>query len=110
MSSDGEVRQRWAEDRVYIFDTTLRDGEQSPGFALDGEQKLLLARQLERLGVEQVPAVGQQFDPAMHEAIGGEESPDVEHDTVTAVVQPGYRLHDRVLRPALVRVAHPVAG
>jgi len=44
------------DDRVYIFDTTLRDGEQSPGFALDGEQKLVLAQQLERLGVDVIEA------------------------------------------------------
>src|SRR5215467_15518362 len=44
------------DDRVFIFDTTLRDGEQSPGFALDGDAKLLLARQLERLGVDVIEA------------------------------------------------------
>lgn len=74
----------------------------------------LVARQFEdalrSIGVTVIEAEGQPFDPAVHEAIGGEESPEVEHDTVMAVVQPGYRLHDRVLRPALVRVAHPVAG
>ncbi|MBV8444729.1 MAG: nucleotide exchange factor GrpE, partial [Candidatus Dormibacteraeota bacterium] len=62
---------------------------------------------LERLGVEPVPAVGEPFDPAIHEAIGGEESDDVERDTVIAELVPGYRLHDRLLRPAVVRVAHP---
>lgn len=62
---------------------------------------------LERLGVTRVPAVGERFDPSMHEAIGGEESADVEHDTVSAELVPGYRLHDRLLRPAMVRVAHP---
>ena len=45
-----------ADDRVFIFDTTLRDGEQSPGFALDGEAKLRLAKQLERLGVDVIEA------------------------------------------------------
>jgi 2-isopropylmalate synthase len=44
------------DDRVFIFDTTLRDGEQSPGFALDGDAKLCLAKQLERLGVDVVEA------------------------------------------------------
>ena len=39
-------------DRLYIFDTTLRDGEQAPGFSLNAEQKLRLARQLEALGVD----------------------------------------------------------
>jgi len=62
---------------------------------------------LERLGVTPVPSVGEPFDPAVHEAIGGEESDDVDQDTVIAELQPGYRLHDRLLRPALVRVAHP---
>ena len=56
MSSEGEVRQRWAGDRVYVFDTTLRDGEQSPGFGLDGEAKLLFAKQLEQLGVDVIEA------------------------------------------------------
>jgi 2-isopropylmalate synthase len=56
VSIEGEVRQRWAEDRVYVFDTTLRDGEQSPGFALDGEAKLLFAKQLEQLGVDVIEA------------------------------------------------------
>jgi molecular chaperone GrpE len=74
----------------------------------------MVARQFEdalrSVGVTPIDAEGQPFDPALHEAIGGEESPDVERDTVAAVLQPGYRLHDRVLRPALVRVAHPVAG
>jgi molecular chaperone GrpE len=74
----------------------------------------MVARQFEEalrsVGVTAIDAEGQPFDPALHEAIGGEESPEVEQDTVLTVLQPGYRLHDRVLRPALVRVAHPVAG
>ncbi len=43
-------------DRVYVFDTTLRDGEQSPGASMDFEEKLLLARQLERLQVDVIEA------------------------------------------------------
>lgn len=62
---------------------------------------------LERLGVVPVPAVGERFDPAMHEAIAAEESDEVEEDTVVAELVPGYRLHDRLLRPAIVRVVHP---
>jgi molecular chaperone GrpE len=57
--------------------------------------------------VERVVAVGAAFDPAVHQAIGGEESDLVTEDTVVTEVQAGYRLHDRLLRPALVRVAHP---
>ena len=38
--------------RILIFDTTLRDGEQSPGFSMNNTEKLTLARQLARLGVD----------------------------------------------------------
>ena len=43
-------------DRVLIFDTTLRDGEQSPGATMNQHEKLQLARQLERLGVDTIEA------------------------------------------------------
>ena len=43
-------------ERVLIFDTTLRDGEQSPGCSMNTEEKLVLARQLERLGVDIIEA------------------------------------------------------
>ena len=43
-------------ETVQIFDTTLRDGEQSPGFSMNGREKLLLARQLEQLGVDIIEA------------------------------------------------------
>ncbi len=43
-------------DRVYIFDTTLRDGEQAPGFSMTTEEKLQMAHQLARLGVDVIEA------------------------------------------------------
>ena len=65
---------------------------------------------LEALGLTPVPGVGAPFDPSLHEALMGEEGDDmVKVDTVVAEMQRGYRLHDRLLRPALVKVAHPVA-
>jgi molecular chaperone GrpE len=65
---------------------------------------------LERLGVRPIETVGTRFDPAIHEAVLGEESPDVDTDTVVDELQRGYRLHDRVVRPAMVKVAHPAHG
>src|SRR5579864_8609313 len=62
---------------------------------------------LQRIGVVPVPAVGERFDPALHEAIAADESDDVTDDTVIDELVPGYRLHDRLLRPAIVRVARP---
>jgi molecular chaperone GrpE len=59
-------------------------------------------------GLSVIDALGQPFDPTLHEAIGHEESDDQPEDTVITEVRKGYRLHDRVVRPALVRVARPV--
>lgn len=60
---------------------------------------------LESEGVKRMEAEGEIFDPNMHEAISHEESPDHESGQIIEVVQPGYLLGDRILRPALVRVA-----
>ncbi len=43
-------------NRVHIFDTTLRDGEQSPGTTLNTEEKIEIAHQLQRLGVDVIEA------------------------------------------------------
>lgn len=60
---------------------------------------------LERDGVTRIEAEGRPFDPNFHEAISHEPNPDVESGHVIAVVQNGYMLGERVIRPALVRVA-----
>ena len=61
------------------------------------------------MGVSPIEAIGQPFDPTLHEAIGHEESDEQPEDTVITEVRKGYRLNERVVRPALVRVARPVA-
>ncbi len=60
---------------------------------------------LESEGVKRIEAEGQVFDPNFHEAISHETVEGVESGHVIAVVQNGYTLGDRVVRPALVRVA-----
>jgi molecular chaperone GrpE len=60
-------------------------------------------------GLEAIEAVGKPFDPKVHEAIGHEESSEHPEDTVLEVLRPGYRVRDRVVRPALVKVARPPA-
>ena len=64
---------------------------------------------LEGVGVSRIQAMGARFDPKVHEAIGSEESAEFPDDTVIDELRPGYRLHDRVLRPALVRVSRQPA-
>jgi molecular chaperone GrpE len=58
-------------------------------------------------GLEPIHAVGNPFDPKLHEAIGYEESSEYPEDTVTSELRRGYRIRDRVVRPALVKVARP---
>lgn len=64
-----------------------------------------LLRVLERAGVTRYSAVGERFDPKRHEAISRILSTTAAPDTVVAETAPGYMLHDRVLRAALVAVA-----
>ena len=65
----------------------------------------LLARALERLGVTVIDPQGEPFDPARHEAMMTQESATAEPNSVLQVVQPGYELNGRLLRPARVIVA-----
>ena len=64
-----------------------------------------LAALLEAEGVEVIPADGVAFDPALHEAVTYEPSNDHKEGEIIEVIQQGYRLGERVLRPARVRVA-----
>src|SRR5689334_3307172 len=58
-------------------------------------------------GLQPIEAVGSRFDPTLHEAVGEEESAEHPEDTVVSELRRGYRLRDRVVRPALVKVARP---
>jgi molecular chaperone GrpE len=60
---------------------------------------------LDALGVKPVPAVGEQFDPHVHEAVVTEATDDYEPDTVMQELVVGYRIGDKLIRPALVKVA-----
>ena len=60
---------------------------------------------LESFGIQPIVAVGERFDPHIHEAVVTEASDDYEPDTVIAEMQRGYRIGDRLLRPAMVKVA-----
>lgn len=62
---------------------------------------------LRKQGVETVEAVGAPFDPNLHDAVSRHESTEHDEPTVADELQKGYRLHERLLRPALVTVAMP---
>lgn len=60
---------------------------------------------LQKMNVQRIPAQGQPFDPRWHEAIEMVESDQVPDNHVLEELQPGYKIRDRLLRPAMVRVA-----
>lgn len=60
---------------------------------------------LEKFKMEQVNPLGETFDPALHQAMSMVDAPDAEPNSVIAVMQKGYTLHGRLVRPAMVVVA-----
>jgi molecular chaperone GrpE len=60
---------------------------------------------LRRHGINRIEALGKPFDPTMHEAVQQQPTSAQAPDTVLQVLEPGYTIHDRVLRPARVVVA-----
>jgi molecular chaperone GrpE len=91
------------------LERALRDRPREGDSAVWAEGIELIHRKLKAIleseGVETIPADGMAFDPTLHEALSHEVSADHAEGQVIAVVQPGYRIGDRILRPALVRVA-----
>ena len=60
---------------------------------------------LEKEGLSAIEALGQKFDPNLHEAVAHEASAQHEDDSIIAEFQKGYKLHDRVIRPSMVKVS-----
>ena len=85
-------------------------------FAEGSEQDLkagveLILRQIQEIltasGVERVAALGEVFDPKFHEAVSRHEDASIDTPMVSQELQSGYTMHDRLLRPAVVKVAMP---
>lgn len=89
MGLDAARQSEGAQALVEGFEATLR----------------LLQSVFEKFGITRLDAAGKRFDPDWHEAMTTQPSSEVAPDTVLAVVQTGYRIHDRPLRPARVIVA-----
>lgn len=100
------------KEMLPVFDNLDRAGAHA-GTATDvkalADGIMLVLRQftdtLAKLGVERVVALGQPFDPALHEAVQQLETSDFEPGSIAAEVQAGYRDGDKLIRPSLVVVA-----
>ena len=70
----------------------------------------LIVKQMEevlaRMQVTAIPTVGEEFDPRLHEALGSVERDDLPDQHVAEEIRRGYKIRERMLRPAMVRVAH----
>ncbi len=103
--------ERMAESLLPVMDSleaALAASETAPLALRDGlalTQKQLLAAFHKANLSEILPTAGERFDPHQHQAMAAVEAAGAEPNSVAAVVLKGYRLHDRILRPALVTVA-----
>jgi molecular chaperone GrpE len=82
-------------------------GELSGGFKSVADS---LQAALNKLGLVSYGQRGDAFDPKIHEALTHSYSPDVTEDTCVEIFQPGYKVGERILRPARVAVAEPATG
>ncbi|KIL97918.1 Heat shock protein GrpE [Paramagnetospirillum magnetotacticum MS-1] len=106
-----------AKDVLGVADNLRRALDSVPQAAREGNESLtalttgveMTERELlatfERYGIKMVEAQGAKFDPNLHQAMMEMEDPSQIEGTVVLVMQAGYTLHDRLLRPALVGVA-----
>jgi molecular chaperone GrpE len=113
---DIESAQRFALERFATELLGVRDSlelaAQSAATAdarslADGQQATLqlLAKAFDKFSIRRLDPLGERFDPTLHEAVVAQESATVPPDTVLQVLQSGYQLNGRLLRPARVIVA-----
>ena len=108
--------ERFAQDLVTVGDSLeagIAAAADNPGPALlEGAQGTLkqLQSAFDRAGIKVIDPAGQPFDPDWHEAMVAQESRDQPADTVLSVIQKGYSLNGRLLRPARVVVSKAPGG
>ncbi|MCS6948235.1 MAG: nucleotide exchange factor GrpE [Steroidobacteraceae bacterium] len=108
--------ERFAAELVPVkdsLDLAVENASKSDAAALAAGQEAtlrLLTRAFEKMGIVEINPLGQPFDAQLHEAMATQESATAEPGSVLAVVQRGYTLNGRLLRPARVIVAKPPAA
>lgn len=107
-SAAGNILRRYL-DIMDDLELALKNRPQEGEGAAWADGIELIARKLlsfmESEGVKRMEAEGKEFDPNLHEAVTSEESDEYESGQVIEVIKQGYMIGDRVLRPAMVRVA-----
>jgi molecular chaperone GrpE len=106
--------ERFAQELLPVGDALeagISSGAANSTALLEGAQATLkeLNRAFEKAGIKVMDPTGQPFDPNWHEAMVAQESREVPPNTVTSVIQKGYSLNGRLLRPARVIVSKAAA-
>lgn len=84
--------------------STTEEGEKALREGMELTYKLLIDT-LDKFGIKRVDPLGHDFDPKLHEALSAQVTPESEPNKVIMVVQKGFTIHDRLLRPARVIVS-----
>ncbi len=89
------------------FERALEHGDEEESF-LQGMNNIfkMLKGVLEKSGLEEIEALGCEFDPNFHNAVMTEDSDEYESNHVSCVLQKGYKLNGKVIRPAMVKVVN----
>jgi molecular chaperone GrpE len=106
--------ERFAQELLPVGDALeagIRSGSANPTVILEGAQATLkeLNRAFDKAGIKLIDPTGQPFDPNWHEAMVAQESRDLPPNSVISVIQKGYSLNGRLLRPARVIVSKAAA-
>jgi molecular chaperone GrpE len=97
--------ERFAESLLPVADSleAALQSKDVSGIEITARQ---LKSALEKASIQEInPAAGDRFDPHQHQAMAAVEAQNAAPNSIVAVMQKGYRLHDRIIRPALVTVA-----
>lgn len=116
--SERRGREETVREMLPVFDNLERavaaaSSAKDVASIVDGLRMVLklFDDQVQRIGVQRLVSIGERFDPAVHDAIQQQETDEHPPGTVIAEVVPGYRLGERLVRPAMVVVARkPSAG
>lgn len=110
--------ERFVNDLIPVKDSLelgLTASEQNPGDVAALREGMMLTLKmlgaaLEKVGVREIAPQGEPFDPQWHAAVSMQESTEASENTVLQVMQKGYALNDRLVRPAMVVVARAPAS
>ena len=103
------ANEKIMSELLAVIDNFERALEQDAGEGFKEGMEMIfkqLGDVLKTSGLEEIPALGEDFDPNVHNAVMAEETEEYESGKVSGVMQKGYTLNGKVIRPSMVKVAN----